>query len=152
MVTAGPDASAEGSAVGKTPPHMNHMPCSDASSSGAAAGMSHPASAQGKGRGRNPRAGGTRGQGGANSPAANPLMQIPHILQPPPRLKSLTVCNTHMCCHAQYCYCTAQPACAVCCLMASFKNVLCFLSRDCLCLVSMLLLSGVALHSKTGEH
>ena len=155
VVTAGPDASAEGSAVGNTPAHMNHMPRSDASSSGAAAGISHPGSAQGKGRGQNPRGGRTRGRGGANSPAANPPVQIPHILQPPPRLNSFTVCNTHMCRHAPYCYFTTCSCAVCCCFTPLFKCVLCFPNTDCLSLfqrISALLLFRLALHSKTGEH
>lgn len=84
---AGANASAAGSAAGNTPPHMNHMPRLDPSSSGAVAEMSHQASAQGKGRGQNPKAGRARGQGSANSAAPTPPMQI---LQPPPRLASAT--------------------------------------------------------------
>lgn len=79
---AGANASAAGSVAGNTPPHMSHTPRLDPSSSGAAAGMSHQASAQGKGRGQNPKAGRAHGQGSANSPVSNPPMQI---LQPPPR-------------------------------------------------------------------
>ena len=75
-------AGAGGAGVGNTPPHLTNTPRPDPSSSGAAAGMTQQGSAQGKGRGQNPRAARTRGQGSANSPAANPPMQI---LQPPPR-------------------------------------------------------------------